>query len=767
MRFPQTFIDDLRRQADIVRVIQDYVSLKKKGANWMACCPFHQEKTPSFSVNPSKDIFYCFGCLEENELIWTRGGLKPIGQVQVGEQVLDKRGAWQQVINTLRKPADHLLGFSTAAFRHDPLWLTPDHTCIFVRKEDVVSSVPYIFKTTERPLKFLNSKKHTRRIGKYRDKLRLSEGRADSLAIGDYLVFPVIPESARTATDLSAQGVINPRGNRINGIRIETLPLNERTARLYGLWLAEGSVGRGFVRWTFHANSKETLAAELISTLKDEFGLPASLYQYSARPNTCEVNCSKTDLAHQLTYWFSRGAANKGIPAEALYWPVKIQKAFLSGYRDGDGDNRGMSASISRKLSYGIFALAIQAQENIALYRYDAYTDKTGLSHKEFWNHYPRQRESLNGFYEVVDGTTYYFSPITAIEHQNESKRVVDITVSDTSSFTTKMGVVHNCGKGGSVFNFVMEIERVSFPEAVKIVAEKANVPLPAMVEDKKFEARKKESDEIIELNSWALAWWEAQLEENNNEARGAREYLEGREIADETRKAFRLGYAPDSWDALSSHLKQRGATPAQIERSGLVVKKDAGGFYDRFRGRLIFPVMDAQGRAVAFGGRTLEPQGEPKYLNSPETAAYTKGRHLFGLNVTRDEIRRRKFAILVEGYLDLIVPYQAGVRNCVASLGTALTGEQAKLLGRFARKVVVNYDGDSAGVKAAKRAIETLLTEDFEIKVLVLPDGADPDEFIRTHGAEAYHERRGKALPHITIRARTGRTGSQSSAPG
>ncbi|HWT01864.1 MAG TPA: DNA primase [Pyrinomonadaceae bacterium] len=306
------------------------------------------------------------------------------------------------------------------------------------------------------------------------------------------------------------------------------------------------------------------------------------------------------------------------------------------------------------------------------------------------------------------------------------------------------------CGKGGGVINFVMEIERVAFPEAVRIVAEKANVPLPAMVEDKKFETRKKEADEVVELNSWALAWWEAQLGQDTREARAAREYLEGRGITDETRKAFRLGYAPDSWDALSAHLKQRGATAAQIERSGLVVRKDAGGFYDRFRGRLIFPVMDAQGRAVAFGGRTLEAHGEPKYLNSPETAAYTKGRHLFGLNVTRDEIRRRKFAILVEGYLDLIIPYQFGVRNCVASLGTALTPEQSKLLGRFARKVVVNYDGDSAGVKAAKRAVETLLAEDFETKVLVLPDGADPDEFIRTHGAEAYHERRGKALPHI-----------------
>jgi DNA primase len=307
------------------------------------------------------------------------------------------------------------------------------------------------------------------------------------------------------------------------------------------------------------------------------------------------------------------------------------------------------------------------------------------------------------------------------------------------------------CQKGGSVFNFVMEMERVSFPEAVKIVAEKTNVALPALVDDQRFEARRQEADEVIQLNLWALEWWEAQLEGGTGaEVRAAREYIAGREITDETRRRFRLGYAPDAWDALSSHLKQRGATQQQIEQSGLVVKKDAGGFYDRFRGRLIFPVMDAQGRAVAFGGRTLQPDGEPKYLNSPETPAYTKGRHLYGLNLSRDEIRRRKFAILVEGYLDLIIPFQAGVRNVVASLGTALTPEQGKLLGRFARKVVVNYDGDRAGVQAAKRAIETLLAEDLEVKVLVLPDNADPDEFIRTNGVEAYQERRGKAFPHI-----------------
>src|SRR5438105_11004717 len=304
------------------------------------------------------------------------------------------------------------------------------------------------------------------------------------------------------------------------------------------------------------------------------------------------------------------------------------------------------------------------------------------------------------------------------------------------------------CHKGGTVFNFIMEMERVTFPEAIKIVAEKSGVPLPKMIDDDRFETRKRDSDQVIELNQWALQWWQDQLQ--SEAARSVREYLTQRGITEETSQTFKLGFAPDSWDALSTHLRQKGATQEQLEKSGLVVKRDDGGSYDRFRGRLIFPVLDAQGKPIAFGGRTLDPEGDPKYLNSPETPAYTKGRHLYGLHLTRDEIRRQGFAILVEGYLDLIIPYQFGVRNLVASLGTALTPEQVKLVGRFARKVLVNYDGDRAGVQAAKRVIETLLAEDLEVKVLVLPDNADPDDFIRQYGVTEYQRRRGEAQPHI-----------------
>jgi DNA primase len=271
-------------------------------------------------------------------------------------------------------------------------------------------------------------------------------------------------------------------------------------------------------------------------------------------------------------------------------------------------------------------------------------------------------------------------------------------------------------------------------------------VPLPEPVDDANYERskqRKKErkaiADQVIELNRYALDFWEHHLQENNPNARAAREYLEKREIPDETIKKFHIGYSPDSWDALMSHLKEKGADEKLIEASGLVsINEEKKRVYDRFRGRVMFPVLNFEGQPVAFGARILA-QGEPKYLNSPETSAYVKGEHLYGLFQSKEDIRKKKYVILVEGYLDLIALHQYGVTNCVASLGTAFTEQQSKLLGRFAKKVVVNYDGDKAGVKAARRAIEILLADDFEIKVLVLPDGKDPDDFIRAEGFASY----------------------------
>ncbi len=314
------------------------------------------------------------------------------------------------------------------------------------------------------------------------------------------------------------------------------------------------------------------------------------------------------------------------------------------------------------------------------------------------------------------------------------------------------------CGKGGNVFTFLMEIEGVTFPDAVRTVAEKTGIPLPEPVDDKDYAATKKKKEKrdreklrVIELNKIALAFWEEHLYDANPQSTAARKYLEGRELDEKTLEKYRIGFAPDSWDTLLNLLKEKGFEEKDIRESGLVtVNEEKDSVYDRFRGRIIFPVLDINGDPVAFGARILG-KGEPKYLNSPETAAYVKGEHLYGLFQNKEEIRRLKYAILVEGYMDLIALSQFGVQNCVASLGTALTGNQAKLLGRFARKVAVNYDGDDAGVKAARRAIETLLAQDFEIKVLVLPENKDPDDFIRAEGFEAYKDQhRNHALPYL-----------------
>lgn len=315
------------------------------------------------------------------------------------------------------------------------------------------------------------------------------------------------------------------------------------------------------------------------------------------------------------------------------------------------------------------------------------------------------------------------------------------------------------CGKGGNAFTFVMEMEGLSFPEAVQRVAEMNGVPLPQPIDDRQYEQIKKRKEEkkqladrVIELNGLALEFWEAELQGIGKKAKEAREYLHRRGISDEMRKKFRIGFAPDSWDALLNHLRENGAVENLIEQSGLVTRhEEKNSLYDRFRSRIMFPVLDVNGSPVAFGARALGTE-EPKYLNSPDTPAYVKGRHLYGLFQSKEAIRQKKFAILVEGYLDLIALCQFGITNVVASLGTALTPEQAKLLSRFTKRVVINYDGDDAGIKAAKRAIEHLLPQDLEVKVLVLPDGQDPDDFVRTNGPEAFNEARGRANTFLTF---------------
>ena len=311
-----------------------------------------------------------------------------------------------------------------------------------------------------------------------------------------------------------------------------------------------------------------------------------------------------------------------------------------------------------------------------------------------------------------------------------------------TASFTVnrekQIFYCFGCGEGGNVITFLMKIANKTFPEAIKDLAEKTGVVLPQRLISK--ESREKDSlrESITSLNLRAAQQFTRNL--FSSVGKDAHEYLVNRGITEETIKQFRLGYAPDNWRSLTNYIEGSGLSLKLAEQAGLVVAGKEEGFYDRFRGRLIFPIENIFGEMVAFGGRILE-KGEPKYLNSPESPVYIKGKVLYGLNKTKEEIRKDGFALIVEGYFDLISLWNAGIGNVVATLGTALTREHLELLRRYALEVVALFDPDEAGIKALDRSLELFLSMGMRARALILPEGCDPDDYVKKYGKDKLNE--------------------------
>ena len=324
-----------------------------------------------------------------------------------------------------------------------------------------------------------------------------------------------------------------------------------------------------------------------------------------------------------------------------------------------------------------------------------------------------------------------------------------------TPSFTVnpKQNIFYcfGCHAGGDAFEFMRRHDRLEFPEAVRLLAERAGVPLPGREATPETGAR----DGLLVLMEWAARRFEAGLWDTP-EATGARAYLEKRGIDGETARAFRLGYAPEGWDHLLGAARREGHPVEALLAAGLVIpRQNASGHYDRFRGRLIFPIADTQGRVIAFGGRGLAGE-EPKYLNSPETPLYQKGQTLYSLHRARERMTETRRALLVEGYVDCLMAHQYGFGEAVAVLGTALTPQQLGLLRRYADEAILFFDADRAGQEAARRAEDllersadpqwwaltrrpdTLSRRGLRLRVATLPSGHDPDTFLRAEGAEA-----------------------------
>jgi DNA primase len=275
----------------------------------------------------------------------------------------------------------------------------------------------------------------------------------------------------------------------------------------------------------------------------------------------------------------------------------------------------------------------------------------------------------------------------------------------------------------------------MEFPEAVETLAKKSGVilPEPAVVD----QGRESLITQLYQVNEAAAAFYEKNLN-FTPDGRFAREYLLKRGINDEAIRAFKLGFAPKAWDALITHLRQKNFSLSLVEKAGLILPKELGGYYDRFRNRLVFPILDIKSRVIGFGARVLD-ESLPKYMNSPETTVYVKGKNLFGLSLAKEGIRESDFVAVVEGYLDFLIPYQHGLKSIVASLGTALTTEQIRLLKRYTHNVIMVYDSDAAGVLATLRSLDMFIEEEMNVKVVTLPQGLDPDLFVRRQGIDNF----------------------------
>jgi len=306
------------------------------------------------------------------------------------------------------------------------------------------------------------------------------------------------------------------------------------------------------------------------------------------------------------------------------------------------------------------------------------------------------------------------------------------------------------CGEGGDVFSFVMKHLHVDFPEAVRMLAQKAGIEIV----EKERGPSKGLKARVYDLNAWAAEFYCKHLKTDSG--RAARDYLEKRGITPETADKFKLGLSPAGWNGLLREAQKRGISQDALVEAGLAVKKERGtGAYDRFRGRLMFPIFDIRGNALGFGARALDGS-EVKYINSPETPGFNKGRTLYALNAAKEAISARRLAVIVEGYTDVLMAHQHGVNYVVAVLGTALGRDHVRMLRRYADRVVLVFDADTAGQRSSDRSLEIFLAEELEVRIATLPQGTDPCDYIVQHGAEAFEKQIEAAKDLITYKMDT-----------
>jgi len=724
-------IENLKSHLDVVDVVSQFVELKKSGANFKACCPFHGEDTPSFVVSPQKQIYHCFGCLPPFQEILTPAGYRKIEDIKVGDIVFTMKGYPTKVIETVNHTSEFdILGFQTS-LTQEVSFFTQNHDMLVVSKQEAIDNLPYLRVEKNRPLKFYGRIK-----GNYKKKysVEFKDIYANDVKVGDYFLYPVdrdiLPKTEIDTDELWDKKRFGPDVKKIKKIKI-----TKEFMWLAGLYIAEGSSYRGGIRFSLSINELD-FATKIIKIIQKLFKKEGKLFYPKNRNSSLEITISSTNLQYIFEHLFKKSAKNKQYPHWFNYLSRELKESLFQGLMDGDGCyKRNTYDTVSETLANQILDLAISLKKIPSCRINKEHIDKKGVNHQKSYTIYFKKRESIESFFEEIAGVTYLFLKVKKIQNVGYEDLVYDLTVEDNShTFLSKHFAVGNCGVGGDSIKFVMEYEKLSYPEAIEKLASMYNVSLQYDNNYKKID-----TNIISRVNEY----YNKLLTQNQT----ASEYLKQRGISDFSIEKFEIGYASNSSDTIN-FLKTNFLNLADAKELGII---DSGqnGLYARFIERITFPIYTINGNIVGFGGRTISGHNA-KYVNSPQTKLFNKSRLLYGYNLAKESIYKQKAVIVTEGYLDVVMLHQAGFNNTVATLGTALTKEHLPLLKRGEPRVIVAYDGDKAGLNAAYKASLLLSNSNFLGGVVIFEQGLDPADMVKNNKIDTLNSMFTQPTPFI-----------------
>lgn len=755
-------VSKIKERLDVVDVISGYLKLQKTGMNYKARCPFHNEKTPSFVVSPERQVWHCFGCFPPGQKIKTPFGFHNIEELPENHYIMSGKGVLRKILATHKRDyVGHLVDIKARKLG-GRVSLTEDHKIFVIRPTAVYSKKKskYFYRDYKKYSRHFSTdpNRYYKKVQKY---MPVIEVPAREIKLGDFLMYP-INQRFRDIKKLNLKDYLTKEytfGPRVKRIPYE-IEVDENLLKLIGYWIAEGSSHRAYIRFSL-GNHEEEFAQDIVKFMKQIFGIDATIHRRSKdnKHTGLEITACHSYLASIFENLCGKGAAHKHIPFVFQDLPLKKQSILIEAIHRGDGYN--FVANRSQKLHRSIATISEVLSEQITdiLVRNNIFpslriskerVDKLGVHHRVAYHViWSEEAESQHDcIYYQPDGTKYWILPVIEAKKRSYRGPVYNLTVEKDHSYVARYFAVSNCGKGGDMFTFVQEIEGVEFVDALRTLANKAGVELgsfdPGVKDDK---------SKLYEICEASAKFFEKQF--LSSSGRRAFEYIHGRGVQDSTVKEFRLGFAPNDWGALSEFLRDCGYSENEIVESGMAIKRlttndqrPTTGIYDRFRSRIMFPIFDLNGQVVGFSGRIFEEKSSvvgreslvsvAKYINTPQTKIYDKSKILYGLNKAKLDIKSADQCVLVEGNMDALMSYQAGVRNVVASSGTALTPSHLNLLRRYTKNLGFCFDTDQAGLAATKRGIGLALGQDFNIKVIQIDDQEckDPADLVRKDSA-------------------------------